>query len=168
MPQTKEGAAMTANIYAVDYYYTTVEDQPGQGCRFLEMLASEDVNLVAFNAFPVGRDQTQLVIYPLNATWLGDLARHEGLRLVGPHHAFIVHGDDELGALVDIHEQLCDAKINVSSANGMTDGRGGYRYIMHVHPDDYERAQEILDVDQNMKSMADYHLELHRRFEQKG
>ena len=91
---------MSANIYSVDYYYTTVEDKPGQGCRFLKMLASEEVNLIAFNAFPVGRDRTQLVIYPLNATWLGDVARQEGLRLVGPHHAFIVHGDDELGALV--------------------------------------------------------------------
>lgn len=159
---------MTANIYAVDYYYTTVEDQPGQGCRFLETLASEEVNLVAFNAFPVGRDRTQLVIYPLNSTWLGDLARHEGLRLVGPHHAFIVHGDDELGALVDIHQKLCDTNINVSSANGITDGRGGYRYIMHVHPDDYQRALEILDVDQNMRSLADFHLNLNRRFEQKG
>jgi hypothetical protein len=159
---------MPASIYSVDYYYTTVEDAPGQGCRFLETLASEDVNLVAFNAFPVGRDRTQLVIYPLNATWLGDLARNEGLRLVGPHHAFIIHGDDELGALVDIHQKLCDSKINVSSANGMTDGSGGYRYIMHVHPDDFDRAMQILDVDQNMKSAADFHLDLHRRFESKA
>ena len=50
----------------------------------------------------------------------------------------------------------------------MSDGRGGYRYIMHVHPDDYQRAMEVLDVDQNMKSMSDYRLEIHRRFEQKG
>jgi hypothetical protein len=159
---------MTANIYSVDYYYTTVEDKPGQGCRFLKMLASEEVNLIAFNAFPVGRDRTQLVIYPLNATWLGDVARQEGLRLVGPHHAFIVHGDDELGALVDIHQKLCDANINVSSSNGITDGGGGYRYVMHVHPEDYERALEVLDVDQNMRPLADYHLELRRRFQAKA
>jgi hypothetical protein len=87
---------------------------------------------------------------------------------VGPHHAFIVHGDDELGALVTIHSKLCDADINVSSATGITDGCGGYRYIMHVHPDDYERAMEVLDVDQNMKPMSDFHLDIHRRFEQKG
>jgi len=130
---------MPAHIYPVDYYYTTVEDRPGQGCRFLRALAAEDVNLVAFNAFPVGRERTQLVIYPLNPVWLGDFARHEGLVLQGPHHAFIVQGDDELGALVAIHEKLCDADINVSSANGITDGRGGYRYIMHVHPEDWER-----------------------------
>lgn len=159
---------MSANIYSVDYYYTTVEDAPGQGCKFLEMLAQEDVNLLAFNAFPVGRDRTQLVIYPLNAIWLGDLARHEGLRLVGPHHAFMVHGDDELGALVTIHSKLCDAEINISSSNGMSDGRGGYRYIMHVHPDDYERSLKVLGVDQNIKPMADFRLDIHRRFEAKG
>ena len=159
---------MAATIYSVDYYYTTVEDRPGQGCRFLETLASEEVNLLAFNAFPVGRDRTQLVIYPLNATWLGDLARHEGLRLVRPHHAFMVHGDDELGALVTIHQKLCDASINVSSSNGITDGRGGYRYIMHVHPEDYERAMQVLDVDQNVRSIADFHLDLKRRFAAKS
>ena len=158
---------MTANIYSVDYYSTTVEDAPGQGCKFLETLASEEVNLIAFNAFPVGRDRTQLVIYPLNSTWLGEVARNKGLRLVGPHHAFIVHGDDELGALTDIHARLCDANINVSSSTGVTHGRGGYRYIMHVHPEDYERAMEVLDVDQDMKPLADFHLELHRRFESK-
>jgi len=159
---------MAATIYSVDYYYTTVEDRPGQGCRFLETLASEEVNLLAFNAFPVGRDRTQLVIYPLNATWLGDLARHEGLRLVGPHHAFMVHGDDELGALVTIHQKLCDANINVSSSNGVTDGRGGYRYIMHVHPEDYERAMQVLNVDQNVRTVADFHLDIKRRFAAKS
>ena len=159
---------MSAHIYSVDYYYTTVEDAPGQGCKFLEMLAQEDVNLLAFNAFPVGRDRTQLVIYPLNSTWLGDLARHQGLRLVGPHHAFMVHGDDELGALTDIHQKLCDEEINISSSNGISDGRGGYRYIMHVHPDDYERSLKVLGVDQNVKPMTDFHLDIHRRFEAKG
>ena len=55
---------MGAHVYSVDYYYTTVEDKPGQGCKFLKMLASEEVNLLAFNAFPIGRNRTQLVIYP--------------------------------------------------------------------------------------------------------
>ncbi len=159
---------MGANIYSVDYFYTTVEDTPGMGCKFLETLVHEDVNLLAFNAFPVGRDRTQLVIYPLNSTWLGDLARTEGLRLTGPHHAFMIHGDDELGALVDIHKKLCDADINISSANGVSDGRGGYRYIMHVHPDDYEQALEILGVDQDLRPLADFHLKIHRRFQAKG
>ncbi len=156
---------MPATIYSADYYYTTVKDAPGQGCRFLETLAAEEVNLLAFNAFPVGKDRTQLVIYPLNAVWLGQLARHEGLELTGPHHAFIVHGDDELGALVEIHRKLCDADINVSSSNGITDGRGGYRYILHVHPSDFQRAKEVLGVDKDVATTADFHLGIYRRFE---
>ncbi|MFH2051786.1 MAG: hypothetical protein ABIK96_04890 [bacterium] len=159
---------MSATIYSAEYYYTTVKDAPGQGCRFLETLATEEVNLLAFNAFPVGKDRTQLVIYPLNSTWLGELARHEGLKLTGPHHAFIVHGDDELGALVGIHQKLCDAEINVSSSSGITDGRGGFRYIMHVHPEDFERAKSVLGVDLNVKSLADFHLGVYRRFAAKS
>ena len=158
---------MAVTIYSVDYYYTTVEDKPGQGCCFLETLAHEDVNLLAFNAFPVGRERTQLVIYPLNSTRLSDLARREGMKLVGPHHAFMVHGDDELGSLNWIHQRLCDSNINVSSSNGVIDGRGGYGYILHVHPDDYDHAMKVLNVEQNMQSVADLQLNFHRRFEAK-
>lgn len=159
---------MAAHIYSVDFFYTTVEDKPGQGLRFLELLASRDVNLLAFNAFPVGRDRTQLVIYPLNSTWLADLARQEGLHLVGPHHALMVYGDDEMGALVDLHQTLSESRINVSSSNGIADGRGGYRYMMHVHPDDYMRALEVLGVDQDVMPVVDFHPDLHRRFQAKG
>lgn len=159
---------MSATIYSVDYFYTTVEDTPGMGCKFLETLVHDDVNLLAFNAFPVGKSRTQLVIYPLNSTWLGDLARHEGLRLVGPNHAFMVHGDDELGALVNLHKKLSDENINVSSSNGISDGRGGYRYIMHVSPEDHQKAMEVLGVEKDLRSAADFHLDLRRRFQAKG
>ena len=159
---------MSANIYSVDFFYTTVEDTPGEGCQFLETLAREDVNLLAFNAFPVGRDRTQLVIYPLNSTRLGDTARKEGLRLIGPHHAFMIHGDDELGSLVDIHKKLFDSNINISSSNGISDGRGGYRYIMHVNPDDFKSAMEILNVDQMVRPVSEFHIDPFRRFQAKG
>jgi hypothetical protein len=159
---------MAATIYSVDYYTTTVEDRPGQGCAVLKMLAAEEVNLLAFNAFPVGGNKTQLIIYPLNTTWLAEVARRRQIRLAGPRHAFMVHGDDELGALTDIHEKLCHASINIASSNGLTDGRGGYRYIMHVNPEDYEKACTVLDVDQRLPSWHDFHLKLHRRFEATG
>ncbi len=155
---------MAATIYSVDYYTSIVRDRPGQGCRFLEVLAEEQVNLLAFNAFPLGRDKTQLIIYPVNATWLAEVARRRKIRLVGPHHAFMVHGDDELGALAGIHQALCDARINVAGSTGLTDGRGGYRYILHVAARDYEKACRILGVDQELPSWQDFHLRIYRRF----
>ncbi len=158
----------SAKIFSVDYYYTTIADRPGQGCHFLKMLAAGEVNLLAFNAFPVSSDRTQLVIYPLNSTWLGELARRQGLTLHGPHHAFLVQGDDELGALVTIHDKLCDAGINVASSTGLTDGRGRYRYIMHVQPEEYDHALKVLGVDQGLQRWADFQLKHHRRFKAKA
>lgn len=155
---------MPARIFSVDYYYTTVANRPGQGCVFLKTMAAGEVNLLAFNAFPVSADRTQLVIYPQNATWLGELARRQGLTLHGPHHAFLVQGDDELGALVTIHQKLCDADINVASSNGLTDGRGRYRYILHVQPEDYDRALKVLGVEQGLQRWVDFQLKKQRRF----
>jgi hypothetical protein len=155
---------MAARIFSVDYYYTTVANRPGQGCKFLKTLAAAEVNLLAFNAFPVSSDRTQLVIYPQNATWLGELARRQGLTLHGPHHAFLVQGDDELGALVTIHEKLCDAQINVASSTGLTDGHGRYRYILHVQPEDYEKSLEVLGVEQGLQRWVDFQLKKQRRF----
>ncbi|HOX24391.1 MAG TPA: hypothetical protein PLL30_01380 [Candidatus Krumholzibacteria bacterium] len=155
---------MPARIFSVDYYYTTVANQPGQGCAFLKALAAGEVNLLAFNAFPVSPEHTQLVIYPQNSTWLGELARRQGLHLQGPHHAFLVQGDDELGALLSIHQKLCDADINVTSSTGLTDGRGRYRYILHVEPEAYDRSLEVLGVDQGLQRWVDFELKHHRRF----
>jgi len=156
---------MGARIFSVDYYLATVPDKPGEGTKFLTWLASEEVNLLAFNACPLGDGQSRLTIYPINTVWLGHEARKRGYRLEGPNHAFIVHGDDELGALIQIHDKLAAAKINVSTSNGIVDGRGGYRYILHVEPEDFERALKILDVEQDPEAYRKFTLSIHRRFE---
>jgi hypothetical protein len=142
-----------------------VDNQPGEGARFLTWLASEEVNLLAFIATPITDSQTQLTIYPHNPMWLGQAARREGLVLTGPLHAFIVHGDDELGALVEIHRKLAEFGINIETSSGITDGKGGYRYIMHVEPGDFEEAARILDVDQDPQAWLDFELKIRRRHE---
>ena len=65
--------------------------------------------------------------------------------LHGPHRAFLVQGDDELGALVDIHSSLFDANINVYASNGVS-GVDTFGYILYVRPEDYERAASVLGV----------------------
>ena len=159
---------MSARIYSVEYYYTTIEDRPGSGYKFLSMLAAEEENQLAFNAFPIAENETQLIIYPLNSTWLAAVAHRRGLKLAGPHHALIIHGDDELGALARIHHKLSDAGINVASSNGLINGRGGYQYLIHVHPNDYEEALRVLEVDQQVTKWSDLRLDIHRNFEAKG
>lgn len=136
---------MSASIQDVEYYYVSVRDRPGEAYRLLTKLAESDVNLLAFAASPMGPDYTQLVLYPENVHGLTKAAERLGLNLTGPHRAFLIQGDDRLGALVDLHMKLSEAQVNVAASTGVTDGRGGFGYVVHVKSDDFERASSLLE-----------------------
>ena len=137
---------MAANIRRVDYFYLTIEDRPGEACRVLSRLASADVNLLAFSAVPTGAAHPQLALFPARVDRLARTAEKEGWVLTAPQRAFLIHGDDHLGALVDILTKLADAGINIFNSSGVTDGRGGYGYIIHVRPEKYEEAARVLKI----------------------
>ncbi|MDZ7623028.1 MAG: hypothetical protein U5J96_01085 [Ignavibacteriaceae bacterium] len=59
---------------------------------------------------------------------------------------YLVQGDDELGALADIHQVLYEANVNVYASNGVTDSRGCFGYLLYVRPEEYERAAAALKV----------------------
>ncbi len=135
---------MKANVRIVDYFYTLVNDRPGEACKLLSQLASGDVNLLAFSAIPVGHEHTQLVIYPEDAERLVRAAGKAGYTLTGPQRAILIQGDDQLGALVGYCEKLSAANINIAASSGVTDGRGGYGYVIHLRSDDVEDAAREL------------------------
>lgn len=137
---------MAFGIRRVEYFYTTVRDQPGEGSKLLSQLANLGINLLAFTAVPVGPVHTQLAIFPEDAGKLADVAKKAGLAMDGPHLALLVQGDDELGALAGIHRKLYQANVNVYASSGVTDGRGGYGYVIYVRPEEYERAVAALGV----------------------
>jgi hypothetical protein len=138
--------AMPATIRGVDYFYATVKDRPGEAYRFLSQLSSENVNLLVFNAVPLGPEHTQLVLVPESIEQLARAAEKTGLVLTGPQRALLIQGDDHLGALAQIHQKLCDAKINVYASSGVTDGRGGYGYVLYVRPEDFDNAARLLGI----------------------
>jgi len=75
-----------------------------------------------------------------------DEAKKTGLLLEGPHPALLVQGDDELGALVEIHAKLYQADINIYASNGLADGKGKYSYLVYVRPEDHDRAARALEI----------------------
>jgi hypothetical protein len=137
---------MPFKIQRVNYFYTTVKDQPGQGYGLLSQLADLGVNLLAFAAVPMGPNHTQLTLFPEESARIATEAQRAGFTIDGPHPALLVQGDDELGALAEIHEKLYAAKVNVYASNGVADGKGGYGYILYVRPDEHERAATALGV----------------------
>lgn len=137
---------MGAQIHRVEYFYCNVKDRPGEAYRMLSELAAGKVNLYAFTAVPVGPDSVQLTIFPKDVEALARLANRGGITLDGPQKALLVHGDDELGALVEVHRKLADARINVYASTGVTDGKGGYGYLIFVKPEEFRDAARALGV----------------------
>lgn len=137
---------MSCSIRRVAYFNTTVRDQPGEAYRALQALADLGVNLLAFTASPVGAERAQLTLFPEDAALLANAAAKSQFHLDGPHPAFLVQGDDQLGALAQIHEKLYAADVNVYASSGVTDGRGGFGYIIYVRHDQFDRACHALGI----------------------
>jgi len=137
---------MASKIRRVDYFYTTVRDQPGEAYKLLHILADQGINQLAFTSVPMGPHDTQLTLFPEDGARMQDVARKVGLPLNGPHSAFLVQGDDELGALVGVHEKLYRAGVNVFATSGVTDGKGSYGYILYVRSEDVSRAATALGI----------------------
>ena len=137
---------MAHKIRRAEYYYTTVQDRPGEALRFLSTLGELGINMLAFTAIPVGLMQTQLSIFPENGALLESEGEKAGFELDGPHHALLVQGEDVPGAIVAIHEKLFQAGINVYASTGVAGGRGSYGYILYVRPEDFESACEAIGL----------------------
>lgn len=137
---------MGTTVRRIEYYHATVKDRPGEAFEILSRLRMAGVNLLAFSAVPCGLGNTQLVLFPEEVNSLAAAASESDIVLVGPHRAFLVQGDDHLGALAEIHRRLFEGSINVYASSGVTDGRGGYGYIFYVKPEEYEKAAMVLDI----------------------
>lgn len=137
---------MAHEIRRVDYFYTTVTDVPGEAYKLLSLLADLGIPLLAFNSLPIGPNLTQFTLFPADAGQLRVLGTRAGLKLDGPHPALLVQGDDVLGSLSGIHEQLYAANVNVYASAGVTSARGSYGYIIYVRPEQFDSAAQALKV----------------------
>jgi hypothetical protein len=137
---------MAFRVQRVEYFYAMVRDEPGAAYRTLSLLAELGVNLLAFTAVPIGPARAQLGIFPEDGQQLIATAKRAGLALDGPHHVLLVQGDDELGALADVHKQLFDAGVDVYAAMGVTDGRGAFGYLIYVREEQFQRAAAALGI----------------------
>jgi hypothetical protein len=135
---------MAFHARRVEYFHTTVIGEPEQAYDLLTQLANLGVNLLALNSVPMGPESTQLTLFPEESSRLQNAARSAGLTLVGPHAALLVSGDDEPGALARVHARLHKAGVDVYASVGVTDGKGGFGYVLYLRGEEAERAVAAL------------------------
>ena len=135
-----------SKVRAVEYFYATVPDVPGQAAELLTVLAESGVDLLAFSIVPTGPTHTQLMMFPDSPAQLAATSKRAGIKLTGPQHAFLVQGDNELGTLVKLHSALANDGINVYASSGVTDAEGGFGYVLYVRPEDFRRAAVVVGI----------------------
>ena len=134
---------MADTIRKVSYYYTTAPDKPGEGARLLQALRNAGVNLLAFHAFPSAR-KSQADFVPADAAAFEAAAKAAKIKLSKPKTAFLIDGDDRVGALAGILARLGSAKINVTAVTGVCAGMGRYGAILWVKPAAVNKAAAAL------------------------
>ena len=137
---------MAFAIRPIQYYYVNVRDELGAAYEVLSQLAERGVALFAFTAVPTGPSLAQFALFPEDPGRLVAEARSAGMALDGPHHALLVQGDDELGALARVHRRLFEGGVDIYASSGVTDGRGSFGYLVYVREDQFERAARALDL----------------------
>ena len=136
---------MAERVRIVDYYYVTSDDRPGEGAGVLSALKSARVNLLAVHAFPEG-EGIQVDLVPSNPEALVKAARKAKFKLSRKKKAFLVTGDDKVGALVPILNQLAEANVNVTALTALTGGSKRFGAILWVNPRDMGRASRALGI----------------------
>ena len=135
---------MADTIHRVDYYHIEVSDKPGEAFRVLTGFKVTGVNLQAYCAFPIGSGKSQIDLVPENPTAFQQAAARHGLILNGPKRAFLIQGEERIGAVADVFEKLTTVGINVVGSQAMAAGSGRWGMILWVKPADYNQAGKAL------------------------
>ncbi len=135
---------MGDTIRRVDYYHIEVSDKPGEAFRILSGFKDAGVNLQAFCAFPIGSGKSQIDLVPENPTAFQQAAARQGLSLNGPKQAFLIQGEERIGAVADVFEKLKTEGINVVASQAVAVGSGRWGMIIWVKPINYNQVSKAL------------------------
>jgi hypothetical protein len=134
---------MADRVVSVEYFYVNAPNKPGEATRMLAVLEEAGINLLAFTGFPSGR-AAQIDFVPEDTASFKQVARKAKWKLTGPKRAFLVRGDDRVGAVLEVMSKLSDAKINVTAIDALCAGEGRYGAILWVAPKDFRRAAKLI------------------------
>jgi hypothetical protein len=135
---------MISSVKEVDFFSLVVPDKPGEARKLLEFLSEKMVNLLALSVFPLGGGESQIDFFPEDPELLRQAAADAQMTLEGPKKAFLIQGDDKIGALYDFHLKLANARINIRASNGVVDGTGRFGHVIWVDDADFSEASEVL------------------------
>ncbi len=135
---------MADRVSRIHYLYLTVPNRAGQGAKVLAELKTAGVSLLAYSGFPGGAGKAQLDLAVEDPGEVRRVAKSKGWSLSEVKKAFLVQGDDKVGAVCRHIEKLAAAGISVTAADAVAAGAGRYGMILWVKAKDHNRAARAL------------------------
>jgi rSAM/selenodomain-associated transferase 1 len=130
-------------IRKVAYFSMQVPNRPGVGVNMLKAIAKDKLSLLAFTGFPNG-GKAQVDFVPAKPGEFARTARKMGVKLGKRKTAFLVQGQDRVGALTRILDTLAQARINMTAMDAVTAGSKRFGAIFWVKPKDVGRVSRLL------------------------
>ena len=130
-------------IRKVVYFSMQVPNRSGVGAEMLRSIAKGKQNLLAFTGFPNGA-KAQVDFVPAKPVDFARGAKKKGVKLSKKKTAFLVQGEDRVGALLRVLDKLAKAKINMVAMDAVTAGNRRFGAIFWVRPKDVARTSRLL------------------------
>lgn len=135
---------MSIKITKETSYLTEVEDRPGVLAQVTKILADAGINLSLLGGWPCGAGRANICCVPDDAAKLKSLAASHGASLK-EQTVFVVRGDDEVGALVEVAQKLANAGISIRALSALS-VEGKFAAMVDVAEADVPRAAAALGV----------------------
>jgi hypothetical protein len=138
---------MADEIKPVTYYMGSIANKVGEGARILKAFQDAGVSFLAVLAYrKTARNAEAVFVVDDKAPNLAPIAKKAGFELGKKQKAFLVQGEDRLGAGAETLEKLAAAKINVLSYHGVCSAEGRYGALVAVESADARKAAKVLGV----------------------
>ncbi len=135
---------MADSIRKVDYFYIEVPDKEGEGARFLAALKKGGVNMLACCGFPIPEGKAQIDVVPEDSDAFLAVATKQAAKVSDRKRAFLIQGEDRVGAVADVLQKLATQGINIVGAQATCAGARRWGMLLWVKPADYEKAGRAL------------------------
>jgi hypothetical protein len=139
-------SSFVQRIERIEYYYTVVPNKVGAGAKVFNALKAKNVNLLAFNGFPLSAQSSQLDLVPSSGDALVAAAQSAGLELVGPKVAFLITEWEHIGAVAEILGKLEQVGVNVTAMQAIDTGDWHYGAIFWVKQPDVDKAAKAMGI----------------------